>query len=295
MTEALPASSKLRLLRVFNVLAAVFRYCCANFGRLFLFAWFACALYVLSLMLLEVLVFSFPEDWPNWLVMRSFDPPVWLTPFVSSPWEAMAWFFVLLAMNDPTSNRGVVVAPARRMAWLRFELNPEIWVAAGIFLAMNILAGFTRFARDYFLVGLAAASEPTSGEIDLLVQVGEIVRLVILGIVYAWFLPIIGQLLRSGTFDFARTHHALRGNRLRLIGIFTTLNIALWLIALLYSYPNGFLFQLLAGAQWSVRHAVLRAVTDFPYLMLSTVTYAVTVGIVLNALDERPPKEAGTL
>lgn len=118
-------SSTVRRLRVFKVVTTTLNYCVRNAGRLLAVAWFPCLLASACKIALEWLIFGWPPRMPEWLVSNYyFDPPTWLAAFVSTPWEAMAWVFVLSYMADTGSTRGAVAI--RRLDWLRFAQHSHL-------------------------------------------------------------------------------------------------------------------------------------------------------------------------
>jgi hypothetical protein len=283
-------SSKLRRLRVFNVVVATLTYCVRNAGPLFVIAWFPCLLASACRLALEWLIFAWPPRMPAWLLFNHFDPPTWLTAFVPTPWEAMAWAFVLSYLPDRDSTRGVVTAPTARLSWLRFELSTPVFLAAAIFSLVDLIEGMARFADLHLLVAAHRFFEMTDTEVVMWSYLAIVIRVALMAMVMAWFFPIAGHVLRTGKFDVVRIWRAMHGNRLRLIAIFFLLSVTfVELDRLIGSATRTWITRLFNPIAWTLQEAVMRAVVDFPFSMLWTVAWAVTVGIVLDALDAHSP------
>jgi hypothetical protein len=286
-TDARPA--RLRLLRVVEVAGAVITYCLQNIGRLFVVSWFACALLSVSLMLLASLVHSEPPGLPAWALARDFEPETWLSPFVVAPWQAMAWFFILIAMSDPDSRSGIVTTPARSLTWLRFELNPTIWIAAAIIAVVELASGLTRFALHQLLLAFASTHPASDSSLALWGTLGGLSRVLLMAVIYAWCFMLAGQVLRTGTFSIARLHRTLRGNWLRVIAIFLLLGGTLlgvnqiigltanWIILSVSDIPTG----------WAWSYGIIRYGVYFPVQMLWILPWGVAIGMILNVLDDR--------
>ncbi len=276
------------MLRVFRVIAAAFKYCLKDAGRLFVITWFACALASASRVLLEWLVYSSPPLLPDWTQSAHFDPPTWLAPFFMAPWLAMGWAFVLNEMFHQDARRGIVRTPARELGWLRFELSRTVLVAAAIFAAVQLIEGASRWAHFQILYAAYVAFDPSDLTLTIWSGLLTAIRLALMIIVFTWCYPLAGLVLRTGTFSFARIRQIMRGNWLRVAVIFLLLSIVLrgldWLV---WPASNWLIGSLTNSATWNLKAAIIRFIVDFPLQMLWIVAWAVTVGIVLHTLD--PP------
>jgi hypothetical protein len=285
-------SSKLRLLHVFNVVLAAGTYCACNAQQLFIAAWFPCLLESASRLALEWLIYSFPRRMPELLLSDHFTPHTWLTPFVVAPWSAMAWAFVLRDMSD--KNHGAVT-PTRRFGAFRFELSPAIVIAAAILSMGNLLDGLSRLAWRQSIVAASRFYDMSGAALQMWGFPSTLIRIALVSMVMAWIAVLAGDVLREGTFDLARAWRRMRGNRLRLIAIFFLLTIAFMGLELLIEPVKTALVRLLTDPpSWTLKEAILRYAVDFPFNMLWIVLWAVTVGIVLDGLDGRPPTAGRT-
>jgi len=280
-------SPKLRLLRVINVVITALVYCAQNAGRLFVIALFPCMLDSASQLGLEWLVNSYPPKLPTVLLSTAFSPPTWLTAIVVALWGAMAWAFILHFMADRNAYRGIMTARIMRPARLRFELSRPILLAAAIFAADNLLGGAARLAAHELLVAIYRANQNISdASLNLWASLAAIIRVVLITVVSAWLSIIAGAVLLHERFEIAGPWRLMRGNRLRLAAIFLLLTIALMgLDRLLDPAKARFVRSLTDPMSWTLEEAALRYAVDFPLSMLWIVTWAVTVGIVLDALE----------
>jgi len=290
MSDTPRASSKSRRLRVFNVVLAALIYCARNAGGLFIVAWFPCFLVSACRLALEWLIFAWPPRMPAWLLFNHFEPPTWLAALVVPFWEAMAWLFVLSFMADRNSMRGAVTTPIARLTWLRFELCPAVFVAAAIFSFVALVDGIARFTQLQLLVGALTFFELAGTEMDLWAYLAEAIRVALITMVSALLYPIAGHVLRTGTVAVARSWRITRGNRLRLFAIFLLLTVALQGLDRFVVPATTWLTRSLADPlSWTLEAASIRYAVDFPFNMLWIVVWAVTVGIVLNALEAPSP------
>jgi hypothetical protein len=86
-------------------------------------------------------------------------------------------------------------------------------------------------------------------------------------------------------FDAARLRSLMRGNRLRLIAIFFLLNVALYQLHFFIRPPMERIVQSLdAPLSWTLRQATIGHVLEFPLDIFWMVAWAVTIGIVMDAL-----------
>jgi len=286
--------SKVRRLRPFKVVVAALVYCVRNAGPLFLIAWFPCVLASVSLLILEWLIFAWPPHMPEWLLFRHFEPPTWLTALVGAPWEAMAWAFVLSAMSNKDSMRGAVATPNGLLGWLRFELSRTIWFAAAMFALVELLGGVLRYALLHLLIAAYRPFEMSDGELAIWAQLSVLFRMALVAVAMAWLYPLAGGALRTGTFDIPHFWRIMRRNRLRLFAIFFLLTLTLFGLDIVARPGATWLARSLDNPlSWTLQAALIRYAVDFPFSMLNIVASAVTVGIVLDALDPQPsPAEA---
>jgi len=293
LADAAHVSSKVRRLRPFKVVVAALVYCVRNAGPLFLIAWFPCLLASASRLILEWLIFAWPPHLPEWLLFRHFEPPTWLTPLAVTPWQAMAWAFVLSAMSDKDSARGAVATPIGSLSWLRFELSPAVWFAAAIFALVDVLDGALRYALLHLLMAAYRPFEMSDGELAIWAQLSVLIRMALVAVAMAWLYPLAGGVLRSGTFEIARLWRILRGNRLRLFAIFFLLTLTFFGLGIVVRPATSWLARSLdSPIAWTLQAALIRYVIDFPFsVFLDVVAWAVTVGVVLDALDPQSPAE----
>jgi len=285
---------KLRLLRVFSTVATALLYCAQNAGRLFVIALLPCALDSASRLGLEWLVYSYPPKLPAELLTRGFNPPTWLTALVTALWSAMAWAFILRFMAGKDAQRGLITARILRPLRLRFELSKPILLAAAILAADNLLDGAGRLANHELLIAIYRANDGMlDATLELWALLSAIIRLVLMTSVSAWLSVIAGSVLVHERFDLAGPWRLMRGNRLRLAAIFFLLTLALLALDRLVDPAKTRLVKSLTDpTSWTLTEAALRYAVDVPFSMLWIVTWAVMVGIVLDAL-EGPPAKAG--
>jgi hypothetical protein len=293
--------SKLRLLRVFAVVTTVATYCVRHAGRLFVIAWFPCLIESASRLGLERLVVS-PKT-PYWrLMLHEFEP--WLAAFVPTPWVAMAWAFILSSMSEENSLRGIIattgIESARPIRWLRFELGAPIFIAAAIFSTANLIKPILGIVEHELLLlaapALGLVRDPL-GNLQFGFESSEtlfviwgysnfLVHMALMALVMAWSYPLAGLVLRTGTFDPTRGWRLLRRNGMRLTAIFFLWTLVLVVLSGFLAPAHRAMSPFWAG-EWTLPKATVRYVLDFPQSMLMIVVWAVTVGIVLDALTRR--------
>jgi hypothetical protein len=287
------SSQKAGLLRVLKALAAVARYCGRNAGSLFLLVWFPCLMVAASQIGLDWLTLSFPPKLPAWLLSQSFNPPTWLTAVAQTPWGAMAWAFVLADMSNRNTRRGVTSVLQSLRA--RFELSLAVLVAAMIFTAVNLIDGGLRALQLPLLAALAARFELSDDLLGAVGKTGEIMQVIVMVAVVAAFYLTIGSLLRSGFRSALGVWHLTRHNRLRVFALFLFLSLLEAALNAAAAPAVGSLLRSFADDLfWTFRGALVRQLVDLPFFMLWTVVYAVTVGIVLGALEQRAAAQAPT-
>lgn len=293
MGELQRGSSKLRRLRVFNAVLATLIYCARNAGGLFIVAWFPCLLASACRLALEWLIFAWPPRMPEWLLFNHFEPPTWLTALVVTPWEAMAWLFVLSYISDRNSIRGAVTTPIARLAWLRFELSPAVFVAATIFSLVGLADGMARFTQLELLVAAVRFFELSDADVHLWAYLAVVIRVALITMVMALLYPIAGHALRTGTMAVARSWQITRGNRLRLFAIFLLLTVVFEGLDRFVVPATTWLTRSLADPlSWTLGAASIRYFIDFPFNVLWIVVWAATVGMVLDALEAPSPSAA---
>ena len=280
------SAQKAGLLRVLKALAAVARYCGRNAGSLFLLVWFPCLMVAASQIVLDWLSLSFPPKLPSWLLSQSFNPPTWLTAAALTPWGAMAWAFVLADMSNRNTRRGVTSVLQSLRA--RFELSLAVLVAAMIFTAVNLIDGGLRALQLPLLASIAERFELSDDLLGAISKTGEIMQVIVMVAVVAASYLTIGSLLRNGFRSALSVWRVTRHNRLRVFALFLLLSLLAVALNTATAPAVGWLLRSVADDLfWTFKGALIRQLVDLPFFMLWTVVYAVTVGIVLGALEQR--------
>jgi hypothetical protein len=282
---------KAGLLRVLKALAAVARYCGRNAGSLFLLVWFPCLMVGVCQIALDWLSLSFPPKLPAWLLSQSFNPPTWLTAAAETPWGAMAWAFVLADMSNRNTRRGVTSVLQSLRA--RFELSLAVLVAAMIFTAVNLIDGGFRALQLQLLDAIAARFELTDELLLAIGKTGEITQVIVMAAVVSAAYLTIGSLLRNGFRSAIGVWRLTRHNRLRVFALFLLLSLIS--VALNAAAAPAITWVLRGFADdlfWTFQGALVRQLVDLPFFMLWTVVHAVTIGIVLGALEQRAATQA---
>jgi hypothetical protein len=285
------SAQKAGLLRVLKALAAVARYCGRNAGSLFLLVWFPCLMVAACQIALDWLSLSFPPKLPAWLLSQSFNPPTWLTAAAQTPWGAMAWAFVLADMGNRNTRRGVTSVLGSLRA--RFELGLAVLVAAMIFTAVNLIDGGLRILQLQLLDAIAATFELTDELLLAIGKTGEIMQVIVMAAVVSAAYLTIGSLLRNGFRGAIGVWRLTRHNRLRVFALFLLLSLIS--VALNAAAAPAVTWVLRGFADdlfWTFQGALARQLVDLPFFMLWTVVYAVTIGIVLGALQQRAATQA---
>jgi hypothetical protein len=279
------SSQKAGLLRIFKAAAAVARYCARNAGRLILLVSIPCAMVAVCQIALDWLSVSFPPKLPAWLLSPQFNPPTWLTALAQTPWGAMAWASVLSGM----SNRSPPGAGMRR----RLALSVAVLVAAVIFSALNLIDGGLRALQLQLLASIYTSFEPSDELLNALGRTGEIVQVIVMAAVVAGSYLAIGRLLQAGFKGMAGVWSLTRDNRLRVFALFLLLIVAESALNLAAAPAVSWVVRSFADELfWTFKGALIRQLLDLPFFMLWTVVYAVTVGIVLGALEQRAAPQA---
>ena len=274
----------------FAAVRAILTYCVEHAGILFLAAWFPCVIESASRLFLEWLAYSPPLKMPQWLVSQDFDPPTWLTAFVVTPWAAMAWAFVLGTMADRSSKRGMIQTVGVPFRWVRFEISPAVLVAAAIFSAANLVDAALRFGERSLLPLLLGDTDPSEIGFDLWGSSIVAGHVAVMAVVMAWSYPVAGHVLRTGKIEIRDAWRLPRGNLGRYTAIFFLMTVALAALDRMIAVPKGWLVQLVApSTPWNLLEATIRYVLDFPLSMLIIVTWAVAVGMMLEARTRQAP------
>jgi hypothetical protein len=282
------SAQKVGLLRVLKALAAVARYCGRNAGSLFLLVWFPCLMVAASQIVLDWLSLSFPPVLPARLLSANYNPPTWLTAVAETPWGAMAWAFVLADMNDRHTKRGLTGLPILRRLRLRFELGLAILVAAVLFSAVNLLDGGLRILNVQLLAAIYERFGLSDELLNAIGKTGQVLQVIVMAAVVATSYLAIGQLLRTGFRGMISVWGLTRHNRLRVFALFLLLSVAAIALDAATAPAVGWVLRSFADELfWTFKAALIRQLLDLPFFVLWTVVYAVTVGIVLGALEQR--------
>jgi hypothetical protein len=281
------------LLRVLKALAAIARYCGRNAGSLCLLVWFPCLMVLATQILLDWLSLSFPPVLPAWLLSPNYNPPTWLTAVAETPWGAMAWAFVLADMSDRNTRRGLTGLPILRRLRLRFELGVAIVIAAVLFSAVNLLDGGLRILNMTLLAAIYERFGLPDELLNAIGRTGQIMQVIVMAAVVAISYLAIGQLLRTGFKGMGSVWRLTRHNRLRVFALFLLLSGAAIALDAVTAPAVGWVLQNYADELfWTFKAALIRQLLDLPFFMLWTVVYAVTIGIVLGALEQRATAQA---
>jgi hypothetical protein len=278
---------RLRLLRVLKVAAAVARYCARNARGLFRLVWLPCLLVLACQIVLDWLVLAYPPRLPAWLLTQHFNPQTWLAAVAIAPWGAMAWASVLHGMSDRGAVRGATASSNFLLGRLQLQLVRTVVLATMIFSAVNLLDGGLRVLQSEGLVAFYTLFSPSDGALNAIGWSSEVLHVIVMAAVVAASYLWIGQLLRTETINPVRTWSLTRGNRLRLFGLFLLLSVAAIALNALASPAVGWLLRTFADELfWTLKGALTRQLVDIPFFLLWTVVYAVTVGIVLEVLEQ---------
>src|SRR5262249_19631293 len=192
--------------------------------------------------------------------------------------------------------RGLITARIVRRARLRFELNRAILLAAAIFAADSLFEGLVKRVDREILFAVARSYEfQLSDMLAAWAWLSQLVRLFLVATVSAWLAVMAGRLLTEKESAILGAWRLMRGNRLRLGAIFFLLSIALMGLDHVLDPAKTWIVRSLTNPlSWTLTEAALRHVVDFPFDMLWIVTWAVTVGIVLDALEGAPAQSGKT-
>ena len=280
-------------LRVFSTIIAALSYCVSNAGRLFVLVWFPCALSSACLIGLEWLVYGFPPRLPQWLMFDYFRPPSWLTPIVLAPFAAMAWAFVLNEICDRNPDRGIVTVSRVRRGGIRFELSPAVLIGTSILVVSDLLDGLLQYVHIRLLAAVYPWFEAQEPLFNAFAHVTLAFPMLVVALVEAWTYPIAAQVLRTGSFDPAGTRLSMRGNRLRLAAIFFLLAVVFYQLRVFLRPVTSWMLRALVdkGLVWTPQEAAITYVIDFPFDVLWTGVWAVTIAMVMKALATHAPSD----
>ena len=111
-------------------------------------------------------------------------------------------------------------------------------------------------------------------------------RLLVVNVVAAWTYPIAAQVLRSGSLDPAGAQQLMLGNRLRLGVIFFVLTVALYQLRVLIRPATSWMLRALVDKElvWTPQEAAFTYLIDFPFDVLWSAVWAVTIAVVIKDL-----------
>jgi hypothetical protein len=210
----------------------------------------------------------------------------------------MAWAFVLSNICDRNPDRGTVTVAGIRRGWIRFELSPAVLLGTAIFVATDIVDGLLRLAQFKLLLAAYPLFEGRdavfdAAMFDLWARWSVALPILAVSAVAAWSYPIAAQALRTGVLDRARVRTLMRGNRLRLTAVFVLLSLASYQFYTLLRPATEWLVRFLVDPlSWTLGEATVRHVIQFPFDLFWIVVWAVTMAVVMNAM-EAPARRAG--
>jgi hypothetical protein len=133
-----------------------------------------------------------------------------------------------------------------------------------------------------------ATFEPSDELLNALGRTGQIMQVIVMAAVIAAAYLAIGQLLRTGFKGMAGAWRLTRHNRLRVFALFLLLSVTEIALEAATAPAVGWVLRNFADELfWTFKAALIRQLLDLPFFVLWTVVYAVTVGIVLGALEQR--------
>jgi hypothetical protein len=194
-------------------------------------------------------------------------------------------------MSNRNTRRGVTSVLQSLRA--RFELSLAVLVAAMIFTAVNLIDGGFRALQLQLLAAVAATFELTDELLLAIGKTGEITQVIVMAAVVSAAYLTIGSLLRNGFRSAIGVWRLTRHNRLRVFALFLLLSLIS--VALNAAAAPAITWVLRGFADdlfWTFQGALVRQLVDLPFFMLWTVVYAVTIGIVLGALEQRAATQA---
>jgi hypothetical protein len=156
-----------------------------------------------------------------------------------------------------------------------------------------------RLAQFQLLVAIYPLFEGREGAFDAWARCSDALPILAVSAVAAWTYPIAAQVLRTGVFDRTHALSLMRGNRLRLTATFFLLNLASYLFYALIRLAANWMVQFLVDpTSWTLNETIIRHVIQFPFDTFWVVAWAVTLGMVMNALAapmRRAPRRPSTI
>jgi hypothetical protein len=150
-----------------------------------------------------------------------------------------------------------------------------------------------RILQLQLLDAIAATFELTDELLLAIGKTGEIMQVIVMAAVVSAAYLTIGSLLRNGFRGAIGVWRLTRHNRLRVFALFLLLSLIS--VALNAAAAPAVTWVLRGFADdlfWTFQGALARQLVDLPFFMLWTVVYAVTIGIVLGALQQRAATQA---
>lgn len=291
--DELPAVvPKRRVLRIGKTVARVFDYCRANAWPLFVAAWFPCLLMTFCLVVLALVLFADPGQVPTWLLSRGFDPQTWLSAIIAAPFSAMVFAFVLDRMlGAPEHGRIVVqhgIESVRRFSvpGVRLEISRRILIVAMLLAAIQLLCGFAVAGEHKLLVaGLLATHDLPLRPEDVAPWTSAMGAFNVLwrGFFLAWVYLLVGDFVRTGSFDPVGCWRALDGNRVRFVAIMFIVFAIVAILEYVVVLAGGLLLIPADGAPSYPNLVLMHFGLILPFNLLHLVLSAAAVGTILGA------------
>jgi hypothetical protein len=297
--DELPAVvPKRRVLRIGKTVARVFDYCRANAWPLFVAAWFPCLLMTLCLVVLALVLFADPGQVPTWLLSRGFDPQTWLSAIIAAPFSAMVLAFVLDRMAGAPEHGLIVVMrgieSVRRFSipGVRFEVSRRILMVAMPLAAVQLLCGFAIAGEHRLLVaGLLATHDLPLRPDDVAPWTSAMGAFNALwrSFFLVWVYLLVGDFVRTGSFDPVGCWRALDGNRMRFVVIMFIVFAIVAILEYVAVLAGGLLLIPADGGAPSFPNLVLMHFgLILPFNLLHLVLSAAAVGTILGAFRRLP-------
>lgn len=283
---------KRRVLRIGKAVAKVFDYCRANAWPLFVAAWFPCLLMTLCLVVLALVLFADPWQVPTWLLSRGFDPQTWLSAIIAAPFSAMVFAFVLDRMaGAPEHGRIVVqrgIESVRRFSipGVRFEISRRILMVTMLLAAIQLLCGFAVAGEHKLLVaGLLATHDLPLRPEDVAPWTSAmgVFNALWRGFFLAWVYLLVGDFVRTGSFDPVGCWRALDGNRVRFVAIMFIVFAIVAILEYVVVLAGGLLLIPADGAPSFPNLVLMHFGLILPFNLLHLVLSAAAVGTILGA------------